>query len=63
MSEIVSCLPCSLKIALPRHLLLGEEQPETAWSDVDDATVDVFVNKTTGLVVCPELAISDEWSR
>ena len=52
-----------LKIALPRHLLVGEELPGTAWEDVDDATVDMFVNKTTGLVVCPELAISDEWSR
>ena len=51
-----------LKVALPRHLLVGEELPGTAWADVDDATVDVFVNKTTGLVVCPELAISDEWS-
>ena len=52
-----------LKIALPRHLLVGEELPGTAWADVDDATVDMFVNKTTGLVVCPELAISDEWSK
>ena len=52
-----------LMMALPRHLLVGEELPGTAWADVDDATVDVFVNKTTGLVVCPELAISDEWSR
>ena len=51
-----------LRIALPRHLLVGEELPGTAWEDVDDATVDMFVNKTTGLVVCPELAISDEWS-
>ena len=52
-----------LKIALPRHLVVGEELPGTAWADVDDATVDMFVNKTTGLVVCPELAISDEWSK
>jgi twinkle protein len=52
-----------LTVAIPKHLLLGDEAPPSLWNAIDEAMVDVYINKTTGLVVCPELAISDEWQK
>ncbi len=51
-----------LVVDVPTHLMVGESPP-SQWKRMDQATVKVYVNKTTGLVVCPELALSDEWSK
>ncbi len=62
-SESHACL----KVKLPRHLLLRSDPlspprpPPSDWSALDSAFAGVFVNKTTGGFVCPEMAISGDW--
>ncbi len=65
-SETHACL----KLQIPRHLLLRRglapgvadvSPPPKEWRQLDSAFASVFINKTTGAFVCPDMALSGDW--
>ncbi len=66
-SESHACL----ELKVPRHLLLRPlcvdadahlaPTPPKEWRALDSAFASVFVNKTTGGFVCPDMALSGDW--
>lgn len=64
-SETHACL----KLKIPRHLLLRQTptsstsplSPPSQWRQLDSAFAGIYVNKTTGAFVCPDMALSGDW--
>lgn len=50
-----------LIIQIPSHLLTGEKV-SVSWSDIDESVVPVYLNKTTGTFVSPDLGIGGDWT-
>jgi twinkle protein len=52
--------PC-LVIQLPKYTMSEVWDVETNWAKVDDSLSKVFINKTTGRFVCPQMALHGTW--
>lgn len=57
-----------LKLSIPKHALMfdedmGENKPDTRWKNVETELTSIYINKTTGGYVCPELALAGEWKQ
>ena len=42
---------------------MGENKPDTRWKNVEAELTSIYINKTTGGYVCPELALAGEWKQ
>ena len=52
--------------SIPKHFLTLEEssdesKPDTRWKNLESELCTVYINKTTGGYVCPELALAGNW--
>lgn len=50
-----------LAIQVPKHILSGKAA-STKWKSLDESISVIFINKTTGSFVCPELALGGPWT-
>ena len=56
-SESHSCFA----VQVPRHLLLSNKA-DVKWTAIEESVVPVYVNKTTGTFIAPDLALGGDWA-
>ena len=59
-------MPFSLYFSIPKYTLqfeqpISESKPDTRWKNVESELCSVYINKTTGGFVCPEMSLAGDW--